>query len=87
MFFCKFSNILGKPREGVHAYRVADLAVIDVFLTIVAAIASHSVFSTQPLIVHVLAWFMLGIVAHHIFCVRTTVALALARTFGGAKKK
>ena len=33
-YFCKYKDILGKPGEGVHSYRLFDIAVIDVVLTI-----------------------------------------------------
>ena len=34
--FCDHSDIFGKPGEGLHAYRVFDLAIVDVLLTIFA---------------------------------------------------
>ena len=33
-YFCKYKDILGKPGEGVHSYRLFDIAIIDVVLTI-----------------------------------------------------
>lgn len=70
--FCKYSDIFGRPGEGVHAYRVFDLAIVDVLLTIFAAfflskLTGHEV---APIM---FVLFLLGIVAHRLFCVRTTI--------------
>ena len=35
--FCKYSGILGKPREGIHSFRIFDIAIVDVILTFVLA--------------------------------------------------
>ena len=35
MKFCKFANIFGKPNEGVHKYRLFDIAIVDVLATLV----------------------------------------------------
>ena len=35
---CQYKDLLGEPRKGVHSIRIFDFAVVDIFLTIVAAI-------------------------------------------------
>ena len=70
--FCKYKDALGKPKHGVHAYRFFGVAIVDVLMTVVGA--------------GLLAWgfgwsfwvtlgglFVLGIVLHRLFCVRTTL--------------
>lgn len=68
--FCQFKDIFGKPNEGAHSYRIADIAVVDFVLTlIVAIILMYLMKSVWPLFII----FGAGIVAHRLFCVRTTV--------------
>ena len=69
---CPFKDIFGKPREGAHAYRVFDLAAVDVVFTILGGLALAHAFGWSP-IVGVVALFALGIVAHRAFCVKTKV--------------
>jgi fatty acid desaturase len=69
---CPYTNIFGKPGEGVHSYRIFDIAVIDVALTIVVGIMIANSFKWSIWIV-LGTLFFLGIVLHRMFCVRTTV--------------
>ena len=32
--FCKYKDLFGKPGEGVHSYRIFNIAIVDVILTI-----------------------------------------------------
>ena len=34
-YFCKYKDVLGEPKKGLHSYRVFDIAVMDVLLTFV----------------------------------------------------
>ena len=36
MYICNYKNILGKPNEGVHSYRIFNLAIFDILATIFA---------------------------------------------------
>ena len=36
--FNKFKYIFGKEGEGVHSYRLFDIAIIDVIMTVIGAI-------------------------------------------------
>ena len=69
---CKYKDILGKPNQGVHSYRIFNIAIVDVLLTIIAAYIL-SVVTKYKLIYTLLFMFMLGIISHRIFCVRTTI--------------
>lgn len=69
---CQYKDLFGRPREGAHAYRVFDVAVVDVVATIVVAFIIARVFGFvfwKSLV----ALFLLGIISHRIFCVETTV--------------
>lgn len=69
---CAYRNIFGAPNTGVHSIRFAGLAIVDVVLTLVVAGGisygwSIAFWKTAGVL------FLLGIVLHHMFCVRTTV--------------
>ena len=72
MNLCKFKDILGKPNEGSHSIRVFDIAIVDVIETIVGAFLV-SYFFKLPFLYLLVIFFALGILAHRIFCVRTTI--------------
>ena len=84
MTLCKYKDVFGRPKEGAHATRVFDLAIVDVVLTLVVATAV-SMYFHLPLWQCALGLFALGIVAHRAFCVRTTVDKWLFP--GGSEKK
>jgi len=69
---CQYKDIFGHPREGAHAYRIFDIAVVDVAATVVVAyvIARVVGFAFWKSLV---ALFIVGIISHRAFCVRTTV--------------
>jgi hypothetical protein len=69
---CEYKDIFGKVAQGVHSYRIANIAIIDVILTILGAYLIHrmsGIYFSYALI----GLFLLGIVLHRLFCVRTTV--------------
>ena len=69
---CKYKDIFGRPREGAHAYRIFDIAVVDVAATVIVAFIIARVFGLvfwKSLIV----LFIIGIILHRMFCVRTTL--------------
>ena len=72
MSLCKYKNMLGEPNKGVHSYRLFGVAIADVIMTIIAA-AIIAYFRKQSFISVLLFLFLLGIVLHRIFCVRTTI--------------
>ena len=83
MTLCKYKDVFGRPKEGAHALRVFDVAVVDVVLTLVFAVAVSAYFQV-PAWQCALVLFALGIAAHRAFCVRTTVDKAL---FPGGDKR
>ena len=36
-YFCKYKDSLGKPKTGLHRYRVFNIAIADVIFTILFA--------------------------------------------------
>ena len=70
---CKYKDIFGKVGEGAHSYRIFNIAIVDVLLTILLGIIIHAFNPKWSLLYILIALFILGIVAHRIFCVRTTI--------------
>ena len=69
---CKYKNMFGAPNTGSHSYRVFDLAITDILMTILGA-SVVAYFLKWDTISTIAGFFLLGIVVHRMFCVRTTV--------------
>lgn len=69
---CKYSDIFGKPRTGVHGYRLFDIAIVDVVLTVILGIFISKVSGLNTFAIIVFC-FLVGIIAHRIFCVKTKI--------------
>lgn len=72
MNLCKYKDIFGKPNTGVHSYRIFNIAIVDVLLTILVAFIIARLLK-KPFWIVLLILFLLGIILHHLFCVRTTI--------------
>ncbi len=72
MTLCKYKDMFGKPNTGAHSYRVFDIAIVDVLFTIIGAYILSKIFKWNFLKT-VIVFFIIGIIAHRVFCVRTTV--------------
>lgn len=72
MDLCAYRDMFGIPGKGVHSYRVWNLAIVDVVMTVLVAYVLSYALNT-----HVgytmLGLFLLGILFHRLFCVRTTI--------------
>lgn len=77
MSLCQFRNSLGRPRQGVHAFRMGGLAAADVLGTIALALMLHYFLPKWPLLLCLVVVFGLGVLCHRIFCVNTTLDLLL----------
>ena len=71
--FCKYKDIFGKVNEGVHSIRLFNIAVVDVFFTIILGIIIHYIYPNSNLTYILLILFLLGIICHYLFCVKTTI--------------
>jgi accessory gene regulator protein AgrB len=72
MNLCQYKNILGKVGEGAHSLRFMGVAIVDVLLTILGSYLLSSIFHWNFWIT-LIAVFILGIILHRVFCVRTTI--------------
>jgi len=62
----------GVPNVGIHSNRIFNIAYVDVIMTIIGAILlawamKWNYFKT------IVGMFILGIIVHQLFCVRTTL--------------
>jgi len=69
---CKYKNALGVPDQGIHSYRLFGVAIADVIMTIIGAYIISWIFNWK-FIYTLVSLFLLGIVLHRLFCVRTTI--------------
>jgi len=72
MNLCKYKDLLGEPGKGVHSYRIFNIAIVDVILTILVALLI-SFLAKVSFMWTLLILFLLGIILHRIFCVKTTI--------------
>ena len=72
MSLCPYSEIFGRVGEGPHSYRIANIAVVDVLATLLGALVISLFFNFNFLYVSAIL-FVLGIILHRLFCVRTTI--------------
>ena len=72
MNLCKYKNILGESGKGVHSYKIFNISIVDVILTLIVAYIISYIFKKSFFLVSVIL-FVLGIFLHRLFCVRTTV--------------
>ena len=72
--FCEYKNIFGEERKGAHSYRLFNIAIVDVIMTIISAYLIHYfIFPNIHFLKILLILFLLGIILHRLFCVRTTI--------------
>ena len=71
---CKYKNALGIPGKGLHSYRIFNIAIIDVLLTFLGARLIQMFIMPENRYITVLTvLFLIGIILHRMFCVRTTI--------------
>lgn len=70
---CQYKNIFGEVGTGVHSYRLFNIAIVDVILTMLLALVIRLFMPKGNYLVILALLFILGIIAHRVFCVKTTV--------------
>ena len=77
----KYKDIFGKPGEGVHRFRILDVAAVDYTLTIAGSMLLA--WGTKlPLVLATILMFTVGILLHWAFGVKTSAVeylLAIVR--------
>jgi hypothetical protein len=64
--------MFGEERKGFHSLRLFDIAIGDVFLTILLSLFISYVSKLNVILTFIIV-FIIGIVVHRIFCVNTKV--------------
>jgi hypothetical protein len=73
-YFCKYKDVLGKPKTSLHSYRVFDIAIVDVLLTFLLAKGiQYYILEETDFSIILISCFAVGIITHRVFCVKTTV--------------
>ena len=77
---CAYKNIFGVPGTAIHSYRIMNIAVVDVLATLIIAFVIHQFILESWLDIRwisiwwvIFGCFLAGILAHRLFCVRTTI--------------
>ncbi len=78
MVLCAYSDIFGKPNTGLHEFRLFNLALIDIIFTLIFAYVFYyilnSIYGYQiNYFLVLIILFIISIVLHRLFCVKTTV--------------
>jgi len=68
----KYKNVFGAPGTGVHKYKFKGTAIVDYFLTIAGAFVI-TYFTDIPLVITTIGLFLIGIVLHYLFGIKTQV--------------
>jgi hypothetical protein len=69
---CKYKDLLGKPNEGIHSYRIFNIAIADLLMTVLFALFLSYILKYSFIIILIIL-LLLGIILHRVFCVHTTV--------------
>ena len=69
--FSKYKDFFGKISMGGHKYKFKDLALLDYFLTILAAFVTTYI-TDIPVVLTTIGWLIIGIIVHTLFGVETS---------------
>lgn len=64
--------MFGVPGKGIHSYRIYNIAIADVIMTIIGGYFISRIYKSSFVFTCIIL-FIIGIVLHRLFCVRTTV--------------
>ncbi len=70
---CQYQDLFGKVGQGLHSYRLFNIAIVDVILTLIVAQLLANWFPKYSVGHYLVFLFLLGIILHRLFCVRTTI--------------
>lgn len=77
---CQYKNIFGVPKQGIHSIRIWDIAIVDVFSTVLGAFLISYATGVNFWLT-LLTLFILGIFLHKLFCVETTIGKWVNKIF------
>jgi hypothetical protein len=71
-YFCQYKDIFGKSNEGVHSYRMFNIAIVDLIFTVIGALVIAYLFKINFIIVFIVL-MIFALFMHYLFCVDTTL--------------
>ncbi len=77
---CKYRHIFGIEKEGIHKYRIFNIAIVDLLLTIIGAFIIAKWLKQSFWIVFIII-FIIGLILHRLFCVHTTITNFVFNSF------
>lgn len=77
---CPYENILGKSNEGIHSYRIFDLAAVDLAMTLMAAWLFSRYVNTYSVLVNFILLWIIGIALHLMFCIKSPITNFITKT-------
>ena len=69
---CEYKEAFGKPNEGIHKYRLFDIAIVDTIIVVIFGIIISMCIGVPAYIILIVLFFT-GILAHRLFCVNTAL--------------
>lgn len=72
MTLCRYKDIFGKEKEGIHSIRLFGVAIIDYIMTVVGSYMISYYYNLDFWKVH-LSVLVLGVILHRLFCVNTEI--------------
>lgn len=74
MNLCKWKDIFGKPKEGMHKHRIFGMAAVDLVATILLAYVISLSVPRWNFFIILAVLLALSVVVHKMFCVKTTLS-------------
>jgi hypothetical protein len=74
--YCNMANMFGEPNQGIHKYRLFNIALVDLLATYILAYIIYSnycVYNYKLLIKIFILLIIISIFIHKLFCVKTTL--------------
>jgi hypothetical protein len=72
MDLCQYKNIFGESKTGVHLYRIFNIAIVDLGLTILASYFIAKYYKMNVFYVFIIL-MLISLIIHKLFCVDTTL--------------
>ena len=69
---CKYKNMFGEVKTGIHSVRFMDIAILDLAATAIVSYIISYVLKINFWLTFFL-FILFGIFVHRLFCVRTTI--------------
>jgi hypothetical protein len=72
MKMCQYANIFGEPGKGAHKYRIFNIAIVDLVLTLIVCLYISTKTSLNIGVI-ILTALILSVFIHKFFCVKSTL--------------